>query len=172
MSGKRKVLDEDTYTDAISDIIKRDFFPDLDKLQLQADWLEAVETGDVVRMQQIKTLASHGKLAGRQGGRVAGGVGASQFTPQLMSFSTYSTPAFHTPALANHHVLPGADDGGGAPEDGKPDTRGMSLDTFLHKHTSEDNAAFDKLHAADVDSHRARYSSLSLSLLSLFALLN
>lgn len=46
------VLDEDTYTDAISYIIERDFFPNLAKLRAQQEYFHAEESGDLVRLQQ------------------------------------------------------------------------------------------------------------------------
>lgn len=36
-------LDEDTFVEAIGEIIERDFFPDLPKLHRQIKWLEGLE---------------------------------------------------------------------------------------------------------------------------------
>ncbi|KAI7888407.1 nuclear protein DGCR14 [Mucor mucedo] len=46
------VLDEDTYTEAISLIIERDFFPNLARLRAQQNYLEAQATGSLVDLQQ------------------------------------------------------------------------------------------------------------------------
>lgn len=46
------VLDEDTYTEAISLIIERDFFPNLGRLRAQQNYLEAQATGSLVDLQQ------------------------------------------------------------------------------------------------------------------------
>lgn len=39
------VLDEDTYADAISRIIERDFFPHLAKLRAQENYVQAQQSG-------------------------------------------------------------------------------------------------------------------------------
>ena len=38
---KVKVLQEDDYVDRVEAIIERDFFPELEKLHAQADYIEA-----------------------------------------------------------------------------------------------------------------------------------
>ncbi|KAK7259619.1 hypothetical protein RIF29_25229 [Crotalaria pallida] len=42
------VLDEDSYVEALENIIERDYFPDISKLRDRLDWLEAIKTGDPV----------------------------------------------------------------------------------------------------------------------------
>jgi hypothetical protein len=60
------VLDEDTYTEAISYIIERDFFPNLAKLRAQQEYFNAEDSGDLVRMQlagrELKRLATTPKI--------------------------------------------------------------------------------------------------------------
>ncbi|KAL9316818.1 hypothetical protein ACSQ67_017819 [Phaseolus vulgaris] len=53
-----RVLDEDTYVEALEKIIERDYFPDISKLRDRLDWLEAIKTGDpvVIREAQLKIL--------------------------------------------------------------------------------------------------------------------
>ncbi|KAI8884876.1 hypothetical protein K501DRAFT_293758 [Backusella circina FSU 941] len=46
------VLDEDTYTDAISFIIERDFFPNLAKVKAQKNYLEAQQSGGLADLTQ------------------------------------------------------------------------------------------------------------------------
>ncbi|KAJ3101869.1 Envelope glycoprotein [Phlyctochytrium planicorne] len=48
-----EVLDEDTYIDAMSDIIERDFFPGLKKLKLQNEFLDAVQSADLGRAKSL-----------------------------------------------------------------------------------------------------------------------
>jgi len=54
-SGKKGggIMDEDTFVDALSEIIERDFFPNLPKLQRQLKWLEALESHDVRTIRQV-----------------------------------------------------------------------------------------------------------------------
>ena len=44
---RQTVLDEETYTRGLSQIIQRDFFPDLPRLRAQNAYLHALEEGDV-----------------------------------------------------------------------------------------------------------------------------
>lgn len=46
------VLDEDTYTEAISLIIERDFFPNLAKMRAQQNYLEAQHSGSFTELQE------------------------------------------------------------------------------------------------------------------------
>ncbi|KAK3059520.1 hypothetical protein LTS18_010684, partial [Coniosporium uncinatum] len=41
-----EVLDEDTYTDSMSQIIKRQFFPGIDEIKAQQEYLDAVNSKD------------------------------------------------------------------------------------------------------------------------------
>ncbi|CAG8434941.1 5634_t:CDS:2 [Funneliformis caledonium] len=43
---KQEVLDEDSYTEALSEIIKRDFFPSLLTLEAQHDYVDAWNTNN------------------------------------------------------------------------------------------------------------------------------
>ena len=45
----KKVLDEDTYTEALSQIIARDFFPGLLQTEIQQEYLDALESKEIGR---------------------------------------------------------------------------------------------------------------------------
>jgi protein DGCR14 len=45
------ILDEDTYTEAISFIIERDFFPNLAKMKAQQNYMEAQQSGTLSDFQ-------------------------------------------------------------------------------------------------------------------------
>src|ERR1700738_3397070 len=67
----KNVIDEETYTDAISEIIARDFFPGLLETETQQEYLDALESRDGAwissagrRLQQIMTP---GRRKGRRG---------------------------------------------------------------------------------------------------------
>ena len=46
------VLDEDTYTEAISFIIERDFFPNLVKMKAQQNYFQAQQSGTLFDLQK------------------------------------------------------------------------------------------------------------------------
>jgi protein DGCR14 len=52
-SKRPAALDEDTFVAAMGEIIERDFFPDLPKLQRQLKWLEGVEKRRVHTLSEV-----------------------------------------------------------------------------------------------------------------------
>ncbi|KAK2009371.1 nuclear protein Es2 [Colletotrichum eremochloae] len=124
----KKVIDEDTYTDALSQIIARDFFPGLLEAETQQEYLDALESKDKAWISNAGQRLQRVMTPGRQrlkrpapfehGGRTPSAYGAD--TP----VSVVSTAA----------------------EAPKPvvDTN-MSLANFQATYTSEDNESFYKL---------------------------
>ncbi|KAK1989445.1 nuclear protein Es2 [Colletotrichum cereale] len=124
----KKVIDEDTYTDALSQIIARDFFPGLLEAETQQEYLDALESKDKAWISNAGQRLQRVMTPGRQrltrptpfehGGRTPSAYGAD-------------TPVSVVPTVAE------------AP---KPavDTN-MSLANFQATYTSEDNESFYKL---------------------------
>lgn len=131
----QKVLDEETYTDGISHIIARDFFPGLLESETQSEYLDALDSRDQAWISSAGRRLAHVMTPGRQRGRrgtsvqTAGGletpIGNTGDTP-MSARSEYS--ATTTEVDAKDMV----------------DTN-MSLDAFQSKYTSEDNESFYKL---------------------------
>ncbi len=129
-----KVLDEDTYTDAISEIIARDFFPGLLETRTQQEYLDALNSDDRGWIssagKRLTEVMTPGPRRGRRGTSMATpgpmdtprGYGGD--TPMsVMSDVTTSTVATQKPEVDLN----------------------MSLDNFQAKYTSEDNESFNKL---------------------------
>ncbi|KAI8164784.1 hypothetical protein K4K49_004913 [Colletotrichum sp. SAR 10_70] len=124
----KKVIDEDSYTDALSKIIARDFFPGLLESETQQEYLDALESKDAAWISSAGQRLQRVMTPGRQrvkrpptfenGGRTPSAYGAD-------------TPASIAPTVV---------------EEQKPvvDTN-LSLANFQAKYTSEDNESFYKL---------------------------
>ena len=143
-----KVLDEDVYTDALSHIIARDFFPGLLESESKQEYLDALDSGDQQwiasagrNLNEVMTPGPRGRrLRGRRGTSLTSSTstlnGRGEETPRagdwqgetpgsVMSSSTAATTQTQS-------------------EVEKPETN-MSLSAFQKKYTSEDNESFYRL---------------------------
>ncbi|KAK5993209.1 ES2-like protein [Cladobotryum mycophilum] len=121
----RKVLDEDSYTEALSRIIARDFFPGLLETQIQQEYLDAVESKDAAWISSASRRLNQVMTPGRK--------------PVHSSINTGGKTPTHfvgdTPVSVASTV---------AKEQPKLDIN-MSLSKFQATYTSEDNESFYKL---------------------------
>jgi hypothetical protein len=87
-------LPNEYYAAALDAIIERDFFPDLPRLRLQLDWLDAVASGDATRMMSVRgaVAASIRGAAAPVGATPAGGYRAAR---DLFSARGDETPRIH-----------------------------------------------------------------------------
>ncbi|KAI4206079.1 MAG: hypothetical protein LQ348_001079 [Seirophora lacunosa] len=137
-----KVLDEDTYTDALSQIIARDFFPGLLETESHQDYLNALEAQDNDwiaaagrRLTEIMTPGSDGRrLRGRRGTSV---------TPmtRLHGVGNDTPGAWRETSSPSNMATKECNDSKASPA---VDTN-LSLNVFQSKYTSEDNESFYKL---------------------------
>lgn len=128
----KKVLDEDTYTDALSQIIARDFFPGLLESETQQEYLDALESKDkdwidsaTRRLHQVMTPGRH---RSRRGTSLAPGAQ----TPRGFVGETPVSVSAESSTTDQPVEKPTVD-------------TNMSLGAFQTKYTSEDNESFYKL---------------------------
>lgn len=141
-----KILDEDTYIGKMAEIIQRDFFPDLEKLHAQNDYLDALEHNNIKRMRELYEKYSSGRPHTEQ---------------RPVSPATFETPMRN--GLGIEESLPGTpksvqhtDVAEGEGETGEK----MGLDTYLSSHTSEDNASFEEMMEEAEKRQRLKFSWL------------
>ena len=138
-----KVLDEDDYTDALSHIIARDFFPGLVETETQQDYLNALDSRDPELIASVGRKLTEIMTPGPDGRRLRGRRGTSMTPMSSLHGKGIETPKMwqgDTPLS----VFSTATDGTQAP--GKPDIdTNLSLGAFQSKYTSEDNESFYKL---------------------------
>lgn len=132
----KNVIDEESYTDAISEIIARDFFPGLLETETQQEYLDAQESGDRAWISSAHRRLSQVMAPGRRRGRR----GTSIQTPLRASDTPRGGYAGETPMSVASDVTTSTQ----AVTAVEVDTN-MSLDKFQSLYTSEDNESFYKL---------------------------
>lgn len=131
----KNVIDEETYTDALSEIIARDFFPGLLETETQQEYLDALESKNAAWIssasRRLHSVMTPGRRKTRRGTSIQTPLRASD-TPRTFAgdtpMSVVSDRTTDTQATATVEV----------------DTN-MSLDKFQSLYTSEDNESFYKI---------------------------
>lgn len=163
-----KVLDEDDYTSALSQIIARDFFPGLQETQSQQEYLNALESNNpiwIAEASQNLREAMTPVPAGRQ-----------RRTVRNSRFNTpTATPRHHPSSTPIIDKTPIGLTGGATPssvadsevsstgdftQPPEIDTSTLSLSAFQSKYTSEDNESFNALLDSQNDTRRQKYAHL------------
>lgn len=152
---KLTVRDEESYIHNLENIIERDFFPDLPKLRVQTEYVEARENNDVVKLRQL-----HHQYAARLAGSSRPGTAESNNSPW-----TFETPLRQASASSRTPMdLDGGDDGDKAStaddDDVDKPAEPASLDAYLATTTSEDNASFGVIMEEAKKQHQLKYAWL------------
>ena len=140
-----KVLDEDDYTDALSNIIARDYFPGLRETQAQQEYLSALESNDQSWIAEAASKLREAATPSRES-QVARQTRDKRFDsahPGQTPTRAPDTPLGHdgsetpqpTPSSPTIHPT--------EPEPPALDTNTLSLSSFQSIYTSEDNASFN-----------------------------
>ena len=138
-----KILDEDTYTDALSRIIARDFFPGLIETETQQEYLDALDSKDTGWITCARQKLTEVMTPGPDGRRLRGKRGTSMTPASGLFGQAADTPrgwGGETPGSA----VSAATASTSAPDQPEIDLN-MSLSAFQARFTSEDNESFYKL---------------------------
>ncbi|KZZ89968.1 Nuclear protein DGCR14 [Moelleriella libera RCEF 2490] len=135
----RRVLDEDSYTEALSHIIARDFFPGLLETEIQQEYLDAVDSKDSAWISSASRRLHHVMTPGRRGKPPPSSQHAKTNLDQGRTPTSFIGD---TPASTSASVVPSVP---------RFDTN-MSLTKFQATYTSEDNESFYKL----IDKHNQK----------------
>lgn len=142
-SIRPKILDEDTYIEKMSEIIQKDFFPHLEKLQAQNDYLDALEQNDMNRMRELYAKYSSGRPV----------------TERPVSPATFETPLRRTESDESSDT-PEASSRETFVESVKSKKTESGLDDYLSTHTSEDNASFEEMMIETENKRKLKYAWL------------
>lgn len=117
----------------MGEIIQRDFFPHLKKLQAQNEYLDALEQNNIDRMRELYAKYSFGRPA----------------TERPVSPATFETPRRTETEESSCASKDSSRETSGesssvATNNNKSDSK-VSLDDYLSTHTSEDNASFEEM---------------------------
>lgn len=156
-----KILEEDEYTDALSHIIARDFFPGLLETETQQDFLNALDSGDELWIDEASQRVRDAMTPIAGGGRRSARRGVSM-TPLSLTPSRPFQPG-QTP-IDWRGETPTQSQASSTPRqrqelDKRPQVNAnLGLAAFQAKYTSEDNESFnallDKQNAKRADKYR------------------
>ncbi|WPH04248.1 Splicing factor ESS-2 [Acrodontium crateriforme] len=143
-----QVVDEDVYSDAVSHIIARDFFPGLLETEAQQEYMQALDSNDKNWIREAGRKLTHVMTPGPETRRRMGT--GTRFTPRTAAVT--DTPrGFYgsTPMTQANNDF--------APEKPQVDVN-MSLGAFQAKYISEDNESFNALLDKQNEKRAAKYA--------------
>ncbi|KAI5296613.1 hypothetical protein KEM55_005759 [Ascosphaera atra] len=152
-----QVLEEDKYTEALSHIIARDFFPGLLETEAQQEYLDALQSKDKAwiakagqQLEQVMTPGPKGRRGVSMTPRTQREIGTPAATPKGWGGDT--------PVSVAPDSTPAASEAGSSTPQTDPDLTNLSLGAFQAKYTSEDNESFNRLLTRQNTKKRERYA--------------
>jgi protein DGCR14 len=148
------VLDEDSYTDALSHIIARDFYPGLLEMQTKQEFLDAYDSKDKAWIARAGKRLSEAMTPGGNSTR------RGTSTPYRNATDTPTTTRWgnETPvSVASTTATPRSSFEGASSKD-RIDVSNLSLNSFQAKYTSEDNESFNSLLDKQNAKRREKYA--------------
>ncbi|KAJ5081370.1 Nuclear protein DGCR14 [Penicillium alfredii] len=156
------VLDEDVYTNALSHIIARDFFPGLLETQSKQEYLDALESKDKEwissakkKLADVMRMPTPGSNARRKRSSTSVS-GTPQHRPTGRTDETPRGWGGETPMS----VVSGTTAASEQREPEAPDVSNLGLMAFQAKYTSEDNESFNKVVDKQNAKRREKYAWL------------
>lgn len=169
----RKIVEEDEFVDELGKIIQRDYFPDIPKLKAQCEYLEAVQANDLAKIRALQERYSVRRTEQRE-------ASPTRRSPGPTGLATTSADDSGMPRRKNRRIDTDASNLDDSPtrigqmreketigvndNDGKRTaaaakdeaTANVTVDSFVNKYTTEDDAAFEELSALNVRRERHR----------------
>lgn len=146
-STQPKILDEDAYIEKMSEIIQKDFFPHLEKLQAQNQYLDALEQNDMNRMRELYAKYSSGRPVTERP------ISPATFETPLRRIESDETPDTSKVSSQRETFVESAK------SDSKIENK-TGLDDYLSTHTSEDNASFEEMMVEAENKRKLKYAWL------------
>ncbi|KAK0416592.1 hypothetical protein QR680_012578 [Steinernema hermaphroditum] len=144
----RTVVSEEKYIGTLEKIIERDYFPELKKLRAQTEYLDAVARHDNAKIRELQVRFGTYKT-NRRTSPTQRPSSPSQFDPE-----TPGPSRCHT-SLPDSNVE-GDNDKALGKKRKVPTEEKLTVDAYLNKFTSEDNASFEELAALGAKRERVR----------------
>ncbi|KAK5944898.1 hypothetical protein PMZ80_002100 [Knufia obscura] len=156
-----EVLDEDDYTEALSDIIARDYYPGLREAKAQEEYLTALDSrnpGWIREAEKRLRQATNGEVKVKQ---IKRETRDTRYDTPRSYRQAIDTPRGHTGA-DTPTTTAGIEIDDGAEEITKQDidTSNLSLSAYQAKYTSEDNASFNTVLDKQNDKRRQKHAHL------------
>ncbi|KAF2071337.1 hypothetical protein CYY_007335, partial [Polysphondylium violaceum] len=164
--NKTTVLDEDQYVSKLSEIIERDYFPDLPKLRNQLEWMEAVESNDVNKIRNIQ-LNSMKRLTSVHRNQLntpnINSNNESSFeTPNISNNrNSFDTPNIHNLNNNNNNSNSNSNNNTIQQQQQKQENKqNISLDQFVNNYISEDDNSFKEIQEKNIKQLNHKYKWL------------